>query len=66
MKQQAYAILKHIPAMGRSRWIIRHNTCGRVLFVYPWSFAGYGKKRCPGCNQWIPYFGYQEALVDVI
>lgn len=39
--------------IGKKQWKIRH-TCGQVLLVYVWSFAGRGKI-CPGCKEKIRY-----------
>lgn len=46
---------------GKTTWRIRHSPCGTVLEVLPWSFAGNGFKRCPGCNLRIPYRRIEQA-----
>jgi hypothetical protein len=54
-KEPNYEIVMITPGIGRTRWLIRCNACGREKWVFVWSFAGHGKTQCMGCHKWIKY-----------
>lgn len=40
--------------MGRTRDQVRCS-CGAVMWLFRWSWAGHGKVRCKSCRSWIDY-----------
>lgn len=50
-----YQIVQTIPEMDKSRWIVKHLECGKLVTIYIWSFRGRGCKICPHCKKKIMF-----------